>query len=146
MHLHVEVIDWPISPVPAVPPALAGPTGALAEFRGLVRDDEGGHPIGALEYEAYSPMAERVMERLARKIADRCGILSARIVHRVGIVPVGEAAIHIVVAARHRGPAFVFLAEFMDRLKQDVPIWKIRALDRTGRPLAAPPTPPALPS
>ncbi|HLP01445.1 MAG TPA: molybdenum cofactor biosynthesis protein MoaE [Opitutaceae bacterium] len=145
MHLHVEVIDWPISPGPTVPPSLAGPAGALAEFRGLVRNDEGGQPISALEYEAYSPMAEQTMRRIAREIGGRHGVLSARIVHRVGIVPVGEAAIHLVVAARHRGPAFVFLSEFMDRLKQDVPIWKIRALDRTGRPLAAPPVAPTPP-
>jgi molybdopterin synthase catalytic subunit len=32
------------------------------------------------------------------------------------------------VTARHRAAAFAVLAGFMDRLKQDVPIWKIRAL------------------
>jgi molybdopterin molybdotransferase len=50
------------------------------------------------------------------------------VIHRVGIVPVGETAIYLGVAAKHRGAAFALLAEFMDRLKQDVPIWKRRAL------------------
>jgi molybdopterin synthase catalytic subunit len=53
------------------------------------------------------------------------------VIHRVGIVPVGEAAIYVGIAARHRAEAFGLLDEFMNRLKQDVPIWKLRALTVT---------------
>jgi molybdopterin synthase catalytic subunit len=42
----------------------------------------------------------------------------------VGRVPAGEASILVRVAAKHRAEAFGMLAEFMDRLKRDVPIWK----------------------
>ena len=49
-------------------------------------------------------------------------------IHRVGVIPVGETAIYVGVASPHRGEAIALLAEFMDRLKQDVPIWKRRAL------------------
>ena len=49
-------------------------------------------------------------------------------IHRVGIIPVGETAIYVGVASPHRAEAIALLAEFMDRLKQDVPIWKRRAL------------------
>jgi molybdopterin synthase catalytic subunit len=47
-------------------------------------------------------------------------------------VPVGEAAIYVVACAIHRAAALAMIGDFMDRLKQDVPIWKIRALDATG--------------
>ena len=53
----------------------------------------------------------------------------------MGVVPVGEAAIHVIVAARHRAAAFALLTGFMDRLKQDVPIWKRRAIDSAGNPI-----------
>lgn len=113
--------------------------GALAEFSGLVRGEENGRAIAALEYEAYSPMAERVMRDLLTEIGARHPCLFVRVTHRLGIVPVGEAAIHIVTAARHRAEAFAMLTEFMDRLKQDVPIWKRRAL--TDAELKVLPTP-----
>jgi len=49
--------------------------------------------------------------------------------HRLGEVRVGETAIVIEVLAAHRGEAFAIAAAFMDRLKQDVPIWKMRAIE-----------------
>jgi len=109
------------------PPAVTG-VGAWVEFRGVVRGEENGQPIAALEYEAYAPMAEREMRRLLVELAAQHPCLSARVIHRVGIVPAGEAAIYAGIAGRHRAEAFALLAQFMDRLKQDVPIWKQRAI------------------
>lgn len=108
-------------------PTLAG-VGAVAEFSGLVRGEDDGRTIAALEYEAYSPMAESVMREIITDLGRRHPCLSVRVTHRVGIVPVGEAAIQMRVTARHRAEAFAMLTGFMDRLKQDVPIWKRRAL------------------
>lgn len=105
-------------------PAVGFGIGALAEFRGLVRGEESGSPIAGLVYEAYQPMAEREIARILRELATARPVLGVRVVHRIGRVPVGEAAIHIAVAATHRAEAFALLSAFMDRLKQDVPIWK----------------------
>lgn len=102
--------------------------GARAEFSGIVRAEEKGSRIAALEYEAYSPMAERVMREIIGEIGERHPCLSVHVTHRIGIIRVGETAIHIVVTARHRAEAFAMLTELMDRLKQNVPIWKRRAL------------------
>ncbi|HEY5915286.1 MAG TPA: molybdenum cofactor biosynthesis protein MoaE [Verrucomicrobiae bacterium] len=102
--------------------------GAEVEFCGLVRGQENGMAIAALEYEAYSPMAEREMRRIIEDIGRRHRCLLVRVIHRIGVVPVGEAAICVDIAARHRAEAFAMLAEFMDRLKQDVPIWKRQPL------------------
>lgn len=116
-------------PIPAAPPppATGSGVGALAEFRGLVRGEESGAPIAGLVYEAYQPMAEREIARILRELATARPVLGVRVVHRIGRVPVGEAAIHIAVAATHRAEAFALLSTFMERLKQDVPIWKIAA-------------------
>ncbi len=102
--------------------------GAWVDFRGVVRGEENGAVIAALEYEAYSPMAETEMRWIIAELAGDHPCLFVRVIHRVGIVPVGEAAIYVGVAARHRTEAFGLLTEFMNRLKQDVPIWKRRAL------------------
>ena len=73
-------------------------------------------------------MAEREIRRLLKIISARHPCLAATVIHRVGIIPVGETAIYVGVAGRHRGEALALLAEFMDRLKLDVPIWKRRAV------------------
>jgi molybdopterin synthase catalytic subunit len=112
----------------ALPPKLAGNVGAWVEFMGIVREEESQQAIVALEYEAYSPMAEREMRRILEGLGAARPCLYARVIHRTGVVPVGEAAIWMGVAAVHRGEAFALLAEFMNRLKKDVPIWKRRAL------------------
>jgi molybdopterin synthase catalytic subunit len=60
------------------------------------------------------------------------------ILHRTGIVPVGEAAIIIRATARHRAEAFALVSGFMDRLKQDVPIWKVRGVPINLTPTSTP--------
>jgi molybdopterin synthase catalytic subunit len=127
MEIDIQVADQSI-PASLAPPAELGLVGAWVEFRGVVRGEEDGQPIGALEYEAYSRMAEREMRRLLGELSSRHPCLSARVIHRVGRVPVGEAAIYVGIASAHRAEGFALLAAFMDRLKQDVPIWKRRAL------------------
>jgi molybdopterin synthase catalytic subunit len=126
----VPTLRITLSPAPIVPPpptAVPG-AGACAEFSGLVRGEEDGAPIRGLVYEAYQPMAETVLRRQLEALIEEHGLLAAEVTHRTGPVLVGETAIHVALWARHRAPAFAALSAFMDRLKQDVPIWKTEVL------------------
>ena len=126
MQIEIQLTNSPIAAqLPRAP--LTG-AGAWVEFRGVVRGEENGQPIAALEYEAYWPMAEGEMRRIIEEIAAARPCLLAKVIHRVGVIPVGEAAIYVGVAGTHRAEAFALLTHFIDRLKQDVPIWKRRAL------------------
>jgi len=102
--------------------------GAWVEFRGVVRGHEDGQPITAIEYEAYPEMAIRQLRRILEELKATHPCLVVQVVHRLGLVPVGETAIYVRIAGKHRAEAFAMLAGFMDRLKQDVPIWKVRAV------------------
>jgi molybdopterin molybdotransferase len=126
MEIEIQLTTAPIAG--EMLPPTSGAAGAWLEFRGLVRGEENGAMISALEYEAYPEMAEREIRRLLELLAAKHSCLAAKVIHRVGIIPVGETAIYIAVAGRHRAGAIALLAEFMDRLKQDVPIWKRRAV------------------
>ena len=128
MKVEVKTTTWPINVSRAWPDELDGRAGARAEFTGIVRGEEEGRAIAALEYEAYSPMAENVMQGIIEDLQKRHACLFVRVTHRIGIVRVGEAAIHVVAAAQHRAAALAMVTEFLDRFKQDVPIWKRRAL------------------
>ncbi len=128
MRVDITITAQPIELRRDLPAELAARAGAVVEFAGLVRGEEGGQPIAALEYEAYSPMAENLLHRIVRDLAATQPCLYVRVTHRVGLVPVGEAAIQLVVASSHRAEAFALATGLMDRLKEDVPIWKCRAL------------------
>jgi len=128
MLIEIKLTNDPLEGKPCPASASENQTGAWVEFRGLVRGTENGAPIAALEYEAYKPMAEETIRQILTDIAGLHPCQQTHITHRLGVVPVGEAAIVVQVAASHRGEAFALLSMFMDRLKQDVPIWKIRAI------------------
>ncbi len=99
--------------------------GAVVEFWGVVREKEGEELLQGLFYEAYEPMAERVMERHFQELIETHSCESVVMVHRLGWVPVGEASLYLRVSSSHRAEALRMLGEGIDRLKQDVPIWKV---------------------
>jgi molybdopterin synthase catalytic subunit len=101
-------------------------TGSLVEFYGIVRETEGAAKISFLRYEAYASMAEKVMREKIAMLEKRHPCQAIRIVHRLGEIPKGESAIYVGIQSRHRREGFLFLQEFMDELKKDVPIWKLK--------------------
>jgi len=99
--------------------------GAVLEFRGIVREREGERDLAGLHYEAYEPMARRRLEEHLAELGKVHGCASVLFIHRLGWVPVGEASLYIRVLSAHRGEALALLAAAVNRLKQDVPIWKV---------------------
>ena len=128
MHIDVQLIHQPIPEKVFPPDHLSGQAGAWVEFRGIVRSQENDQPIAALEYEAYETMALKEMRRILATLSEQHPALAAVVIHRLGIIRVGEAAIYVGFDAQHRQPAFELLNQFMNCLKSDVPIWKKRAL------------------
>lgn len=101
-----------------------GDAGARLRFEGVVRRIEEGRALFALDYQTYDPMAQRELESLARGVGGRHGLTSILALHSRGRVGVGETSFVLEVTAPRRAEAFAATAEFIERLKQDVPIWK----------------------
>ncbi|MEM9399817.1 MAG: molybdenum cofactor biosynthesis protein MoaE [Verrucomicrobiota bacterium] len=100
-------------------------TGAIVEFSGTVRHEENDQNILGLEYQAYENMAIRQIKKIVSDLSDEFPCQRVDVIHRIGRVLVGETSIYVRVLAKHRFEAFNMCMGFMDRLKQDVPIWKI---------------------
>jgi molybdopterin synthase catalytic subunit len=100
--------------------------GAVVSFSGTARDHaEGRQGVRQLEYEAYAEHALPRMQAIAAEMRTRWPQLGrVALVHRVGIVPVGESAVVVSVSAPHRGEAFEAARLGIDALKATVPIWK----------------------
>jgi molybdopterin synthase catalytic subunit len=98
--------------------------GGVVTFVGKVRDHSRGHAIDHLEYEAYAPMALKVMRKIAAEVEAEVAESSVAVHHRLGRLAIGESAVVIAAAAPHRAEAFAACRAVIERLKQDVPIWK----------------------
>ncbi len=111
-----EVSQWVVRP----------DCGAVVVFTGTARDHSVGRTdVTRLEYEAYE---EQVVPRLdAIAVAARSrwpGLGRLALLHRIGEVPLTEAAVVVAVSAPHRAEAFEAARFGIDTLKATVPIWK----------------------
>ena len=113
-----DLIIIPCSPLPD------HEIGAKVEFHGIVRANEKGEILSGLTYEAYEPMAHKQLERIFNELlaAHPCDLIT--FIHRLGWVPTGEVSLYLCCLSAHRAEAFAFCSQAIDRMKQDVPIWK----------------------
>lgn len=98
--------------------------GGLVTFTGVVRSESRGKVVVRLTYEAYGPMAEKVLADVGREAEARWPGAQLAVVHRVGVLVPGDVAVTIAAAAPHRAEAFEACRFAIERLKQDAPIWK----------------------
>lgn len=99
-------------------------SGARLLFVGCTRRTTGDKTTELLAYEAYREMAETELRALAAAAAERWPLRAVAIHHRLGRVDVGEASVAVAVSSSHRAPVMEAVPWLMDRLKEQVPIWK----------------------
>jgi molybdopterin converting factor subunit 1 len=119
-----RVVDRPLRLEEVVEAVSGEAYGGLVTFSGSVRNQTRGRRVMRLEYEAYPPMAEKKLAEIGAEVAGRFQGTRLAIVHRVGTLVPGELAVVIAAAAPHRKEAFLGCEHAIERLKQDVPIWK----------------------
>ena len=115
---HVRVTPEPLLLDPLIARVRDPRAGAVVTFTGVTRE------VSELVYEAYLPMAQRLMEEIVQAAIDRHGLCAAAAEHRVGVVPRSEPSVAVAVSAPHRGEAFAGAREIIDELKARAPIWK----------------------
>jgi molybdopterin synthase catalytic subunit len=98
--------------------------GAAIYFAGVVREAEGNSKIRAIDYEAFHQMATHQFHLLFDELEKRWPIESVRLVHRIGVVKVGEPSLWVEIVAPHRGESFAACQWLIDEMKRVVPIWK----------------------
>lgn len=100
--------------------------GAIATFTGRVRakEDETDDPTTSLTFEKYDGVAEDRLDALQSELESRDGVLDVRLHHRTGTIPYGDDIVFVVVLAGHRREAFETVEDGIDRLKDEVPIFK----------------------
>lgn len=98
--------------------------GAVCTFTGHVREWTKGTRTVHLEYEAYVPMAEKMLAQIGDEISERWpGVITA-IGHRIGKLKISDIAVVIVTSSPHRTDSYRANEYAVERLKEIVPIWK----------------------
>ena len=98
--------------------------GGTCVFVGTVRDHSVAGDVTGLRYEAWDELATRRLDELAGELMTSWDLRKVAIVHRTGELSIGEASVVIAVSAPHRPEAFEACRHAIERLKEDVPIWK----------------------
>src|SRR4051794_16802982 len=116
--VHVRVTEDPLS-LEALAGLVRNPAaGAVVVFEGITREVE------ALEYEAYTEMAEEKIATILAQVKEAHGLTAIAAEHRVGLVPLTQPSVVVAASGPHREETFAGAREAIDRVKAEAPIWK----------------------
>jgi len=101
-------------------------SGAIATFTGRVRAKEHDDDVVTerLEFERHDEVAAERTDAIREDLEAREGVFEVLLHHRVGVVEYGEDIVFVVVLAGHRDQAFRAVRDGIDRLKEEVPLFK----------------------
>jgi len=98
--------------------------GAIVLFAGTTRDNFDGKPVKELQYTSYEPRALQSMLTICRAVLNKHSLTSIAMIHRLGVVPIGEESILIAVSSPHRQAAWKAGEEALEECKAKVEVWK----------------------
>lgn len=139
----IALLDTPIDLDSLLHAASQPAAGAVVAFLGITRQFTGERQTTQLAYEAYQELATQRLAELESAARQRWPLVECQLVHRLGIVPVSEASVAVVVSSPHRRAAFEAAEWLIDTLKRDVPIWKQEHFADGTREWVHPGVPPA---
>ena len=102
--------------------------GGTCVFLGTVRDRSQAGGVTGLTYEAWDELAVRRLEEIGVELLGAWPLRKVALLHRTGELAIGEVSVVVACSAAHRAQAFEACRHGIERLKQDVPIWKKEAL------------------
>ncbi|MTH51923.1 molybdenum cofactor biosynthesis protein MoaE [Bacillus mangrovi] len=114
----------PISAEEVIQKVARREAGAVTVFIGTVRELTNGKRTLYLEYEAYKPMAEKMLEKIGEEVKEKWPEAEAAITHRTGKLDISDTAVVIAVSSPHRKTAYEANEYAIERIKEIVPIWK----------------------
>jgi molybdopterin synthase catalytic subunit len=120
-----DITERPIDIDAVVAAVRANGMGGLVTFVGYVRENsDDDRLVDGLSYEAHRELALEAIRTIGAEASSRFGAARVAIVHRIGALGLGEAAVAIAVASAHRAAAFDACEYAIDELKRRAPIWK----------------------
>lgn len=126
--LLVRLTDAPLEASEALVFVADPSAGGTVLFAGTVRDNSQAGEVTALDYEVWEDRALSRLEAVGEEIFQRWPVCRVAILHRTGHLEVGATSVLVCCSAPHRAEAFEAARHGIERIKQDVPIWKKESL------------------
>ena len=126
--VRAEVTEAPISVTELADAVQDAAAGAVVTFEGVVRNHDAERAVTGIGYSCH-PTADQVVEQIAQDVAQRGRVRALGVVHRVGDLSVGEAALAVAVSSDHRAEAFAVCSEIVEEVKKRLPVWKRQFFD-----------------
>ena len=120
----IQTHDFDVSQELAALRAGDARVGAVCSFLGTVRERNDGSSVASMELEHYPGMTEKSIEQMLKEAQQRFDIISAKVIHRVGILNPLDQIVMVAVTSAHRGQSFQACEFLMDYLKTQAPFWK----------------------
>jgi len=99
-------------------------SGANCLFLGTARDHSESGEVTSLRYEAWEELAIRRLEEIGVEMLNKWPVRRAALLHRTGELGIGDVSVAIACSTAHREDAFEACRHGIERVKEDVPIWK----------------------
>ena len=121
--VRAEVTEAPISVTELADAVHDAAAGAVVTFEGVVRNHDADRAVTGIGYSCH-PTAGQVVEQIAQDVAQRGRVRALGVVHRVGNLTIGDAALAVAVSSDHRAEAFAVCSEIVEEVKMRLPVWK----------------------
>jgi len=122
--LFIQIVNRPINPQDVIEKAKTSDSGCVVSYVGLIRDNSHSKKVKSVEYRDEDGQAALKLEQLGREIAGRFPVNNLALVHRTGVLDVGEINIVFAFACGHRQEGFAACAYAVDRFKEQMPTSK----------------------
>jgi molybdopterin synthase catalytic subunit len=124
VHELLRITTDPIAAQEAVSFVSDPASGGACVFVGTVRDRSDAGSVTGLTYEAWEELAERRLREIAQEMFEKWPVRRVALLHRTGDLAVGEVSVVVACSSPHRPDAFEACRHGIERLKEEVPIWK----------------------
>lgn len=106
-----------------------GAIGAAASFIGTLRDRNEGAVVSEMQLEHYPGMTERHLQAICSEAVSRWALIDCLVLHRCGLIHVGETIVLVATWAARRGEAMDACRFIIEDLKAKAPFWKKERLE-----------------
>jgi len=122
--LLVRLTSFPLDPAEALTFVADPGAGGTVLFSGTVRDTSDAGEVTGLTYEAWEERAVATLDAIGEEIFAKWPVCRVALLHRTGQLQVGEVSVLVASSAPHRAEAFEAARHGIERVKEEVPIWK----------------------
>ena len=121
--VRAEVTEAPVSVTELADAVQDAAAGAVVTFEGVVRNHDAERAVTGIGYSCH-PTAGQVVKQIAQDVAQQGRVRALGVVHRVGNLTIGDAALAVAVSSDHRAEAFAVCSEIVEEVKMRLPVWK----------------------